>query len=613
MCGIVSVFSLNNDGILKRLVDAMEKLEYRGYDSAGIAYINQSAKLNRVRSVGKISKLREAIAAEIDELSHNITDWKDQPDSSSVWIGHTRWATHGQATERNAHPHICDGIAIAHNGIIENYRDLKNELLAGYEFESETDSEVIAKVIAHYVNEYGLRFEDACRKCMNALRGTFAIVAICQKTPDTLVGMKAGSPMAIGIDDDRKNFYVASDAMAMASLSRNIAYLEEGDFVVATKSQSGIVYKVIRSDGTEVERQMRSNKVRAEHIGKSGYESFMLKEIFEEASVIRRTYDTFNSDTVDISKFSKASLVACGTSYYACLLAKYWIEDIAKIPTDVEIASEFRYRNPALIQSALYVFVSQSGETIDTLCAMRLVKGANCAALAIVNVESSSIAREADIAIITPAGPEIGVASTKSFMAQIMTFLLMCVRKESVNISQIETAINSALSNRHDIEAIAKFVASSRSVFYIGRGSSYPIALEGALKMKEISYINAEGYPAGEIKHGPIALVDEEVCSVVIAPSDRYFDKTISNMQEIIARRGRILLLASQESKEHIQEIMDSTGMHQSMSLFLPTLHEMYNPFIYGVAVHLIAYYTAKLLDRDVDKPRNLAKSVTVE
>jgi glucosamine--fructose-6-phosphate aminotransferase (isomerizing) len=600
MCGIVSVLSLDESCVLDRILDAMERLEYRGYDSAGIACIDASAKLHRVRSVGRMSKLREAV-------------WTDQwrNINGGAWIGHTRWATHGQVTERNAHPHVCDGVAIVHNGIIENYQSLKNELTsAGYEFESDTDSEVIAKLIANYIKARGLQFEEACRECMRALRGTFAIVAIYQNEPDTLIGMKLGSPMAICVDDQRRNFYIASDAVAMASLSDNITYLLEGDFVVATRSQNDIAYKVTDSDGLEVEHAVEPNKIRASCVGKNGYESFMLKEIYEEAIVARRTYDVFDPGIVDISKFSKISLIACGTSYYACLLAKYWIEDLVKVQADVEIASEFRYRNPVIVTSALYIFVSQSGETIDTLCAMRLVKERRCTTLAIVNVDSASIAREADITIVTPAGPEIGVASTKSFISQIMTLLLMCVPKERIDISQIEIAINSVLNDKHHIDEIAKFIVGSRGVFYIGRGPSYPIALEGALKMKELSYMDAEGYPAGEIKHGPIAIIDDEVCTVVIAPHDEHLDKTISNMQEIIARNGKVLLLASQSSREHMREISSCSVME---FLFLPTVHRMYNPFILVVAVHLIAYNVAKLLGRDVDKPRNLAKSVTVE
>lgn len=600
MCGIVSVLSLDEDCILDRILGAMERLEYRGYDSAGIACIDASAKLHRVRSVGRMAKLRDAVRTD---------QWSSI--NGGAWIGHTRWATHGQVAERNAHPHVCDGVAIAHNGIIENYQSLKNELIsAGYEFESDTDSEVIAKLIAYYVKTRGLQFEEACRECMHVLQGTFAIVAISQNVPNTLIGMKLGSPMAICIDGQCRNFYIASDAIAMSSLSNSITYLLEGDFVVATRTQGGITYMVTSSDGLEVERGVEPNKIQASCVGKNGYESFMLKEICEEAIVARRTYDTFDPRIIDISKFSKVSLIACGTSYYACLLAKYWIEALIKIPTDVEVASEFRYRNPVMVTSALYIFVSQSGETIDTLCAMRLVKERSCTTLAIVNVDGSSIAREADITIITPAGPEIGVASTKSFVSQIMMLLLMCVPKERVDIVQIETAINSVLADKHNMEEIARFIVGSRSVFYIGRGPSYPIALEGALKMKELSYMNAEGYPAGEIKHGPIALIDDEVCTVVIAPHDEYLDKTISNMQEIIARNGSVLLLASQDFREHMREI-SSHGATEC--LFLPTLHNVYNPFVFGVAVHLIAYNVAKSIGRDVDKPRNLAKSVTVE
>ncbi|MDR1333315.1 MAG: glutamine--fructose-6-phosphate transaminase (isomerizing) [Holosporales bacterium] len=625
MCGIISILSLDDDGV-NDILGAMERLEYRGYDSSGIAWLASSSKLQRIRSVGKIAKLKDAVATK-EARGH-------------VWIGHTRWATHGLVTEHNAHPHVCDDIAIVHNGIIENYQALRNELLnAGYEFESETDSEVIAVLIASYIKGHNLGFEDACRRCMATLSGTFAIAAICGREPDVLIGMKVGSPMAIGIDSEKRNFYIASDAIAMSSLSDEITYLEEGDFVVATKSQV-ISYRITNSAGADVQRVVEQNKVQASHICKDGHESFMLKEIFEEAMVARKTYDEFDPQTIDISRFSRVSLIACGTSYYACLLAKYWFEDIANTPADVEVASEFRYRNPVFTANTLYVFVSQSGETIDTLYALRLAKERGSTTLAIVNVECSSIAREADIVIVTPAGPEIGVASTKTFTAQIMTLLLMCMGKDAVDISSIENSINAVIEARRDFEEAAQSIKMSRSVFYVGRGPSYPLALEGALKMKELSYINAEGYPAGEIKHGPIALIDESVCTVVMLPYDKYFDKTLSNTQEILARNGNVLLLISRDSQHRIRgisnhpesELMigipqctESTGSTQQETdcgglrgpgvrcLLLPATHSTYSPFVLGTAIHLLAYYTAKTLDHDVDKPRNLAKSVTVE
>jgi glucosamine--fructose-6-phosphate aminotransferase (isomerizing) len=592
MCGIVSVLSFRDIASV-RLISALEKLEYRGYDSAGIAYLNSGNELQRVRTIGKVQKLKNTV---------------DSKSTGKICIGHTRWATHGEVTESNAHPHVCNGIAIVHNGIIENYRALKTQLVKelGCEFESETDSEVIAKLIAFNIRK-GYGFIESFRESVKQLTGTFAISAICENEPDVLLGAKRGSPMAIGFSSDKSDFYIASDAVALSSLADEISYLEDGDIVIA-KRTSSIEYEITDTVGKSIVRDVTQNDVTLSDITKNGYETFMLKEIFEEPSVARRTYDFFNSN-VDISQFSGIVIVACGTSYYAGLLAKYWIEEIVGIQTIVEIASEFRYKNPVLSADALYIFISQSGETIDTLGAMNLVKEKKHKTIAIVNVDKSSIARRADTVIKTMAGPEIGVASTKAFISQILTMLLLC--RENVDISEIEKSINAVLNDQHKIAEKAKLIKDSRCIFYIGRGTSYPVALEGALKIKELSYISAEGYPAGELKHGPIAIIDENVYTVVIAPFDRYFEKTISNMQEILARHGKVLLITTKMAQQHIAELSRNANVE---CLFLSdTTDHNISPFGLVTAVHLLAYHTSKLNGYDIDKPRNLAKSVTVE
>ncbi|MBQ2174925.1 MAG: glutamine--fructose-6-phosphate transaminase (isomerizing), partial [Alphaproteobacteria bacterium] len=510
MCGIIASLSYS-DNVSKDLISALERLEYRGYDSAGVAYLDDNSSLQRIRTVGKVQHLKEVL--------------EKQHIKAHTGIGHTRWATHGKVTESNAHPHTADGVAIVHNGIIENYQELKKQLVnEGYIFESETDTEVIAKLIASHIKT-GEQFFEAFKKSISELVGTFAIVAIYEKEPDILLGAKKGSPMAVGLSPDKQSGYIASDAVALSTLANELAYLEEGDIVVVRKGRQ-LSYEIFESNGQSIRRETVPNKVSLDDVSKKGYDSFMLKEIFEEATVARRTYEKFNYD-IDISKFDNISIIACGTSYYAGAVAKYWIEDIAKIHVDVEIASEFRYRNPVFAKNSLYIFISQSGETIDTLCAMRLVKEAGIKTLALVNVDTSSIAREADFVLKTEAGVEIGVASTKAFVAQILSLLMLCYK--NIDIKAVELSINAVLNGNYDFTRLANKIKNSRSLFYIGRGVSYPIALEGALKIKELSYISAEGYPAGEIKHGPIAIIDENVYTMALAPYDKYFDKTISN------------------------------------------------------------------------------------
>ncbi len=591
MCGIIATLSYN-DNISNDLVSALERLEYRGYDSAGIAYLDNDFSLQRIRTVGKVQLLKAAV-----EKKHI---------KSHIGIGHTRWATHGKVTELNAHPHTADGVAIVHNGIIENYQELKKRLVnEGYIFESETDTEVIAKLIASHIKS-GEKFFEAFKKSINELAGTFAIVAIYEKEPNILLGAKKGSPMAVGLSPDKQSGYIASDAVALSTLADELAYLEEGDIVIVKKGDQ-FLYEIFDPNGRRIRRKSVPNKVSLNDVSKNGYESFMLKEIFEEATVARKTYTRFNYD-LDISKFDNISIIACGTSYYAGAVAKYWIEDIAKIHVDVEIASEFRYRNPVFAKNSLYIFISQSGETIDTLCAMRLVKEAGIKTLALVNVETSSIAREADFVIKTEAGVEIGVASTKAFVAQILSLLMLCCR--NIDIETIELSINAVLNGNYDFTGLANKIKHSRSLFYIGRGVSYPIALEGALKIKELSYISAEGYPAGEIKHGPIAIIDENIYTMALAPYDKYFDKTISNTQEILARNGKVLLITTNDAKNFLHGIDQNENVE---CVFLPANNPLYLPFSLTTFTHLLAYYTAKAKGHDVDKPRNLAKSVTVE
>ncbi len=593
VCGIISALSYRND-ISNDLISALERLEYRGYDSAGIAYLDNGNELKRIRTVGKVQQLKEAVE------KANV--------KSHIGIGHTRWATHGKVTEFNAHPHVTDGVAVVHNGIIENYQDLRKRLISeGYTFESETDTEVIAKLVASHIKT-GKTFLDAFKCAIAEFTGTFAIVAIYEKEPSLLLGAKRGSPMAVGISPDKQSAYIASDAVALSTLVDELVYLEEGDIVVV-KKDAQLSYEIFDASGSCTNRQVVQNKVSLNDVTKNGYETFMLKEIFEEAAVARRTYERFNYDT-EVAKYDNISIIACGTSYYAGVLSKYWIEEIAKVHVDVEIASEFRYRKPVMRKNSLYIFISQSGETIDTLCAMRLVKEAGMKTLALVNVDTSSIAREADYIVKIEAGVEVGVASTKAFVAQTLSLLIMCAGKSAVHIDDIEHSINSILNGNYDFAGLANKLKDSRCLFYIGRGTSYPIALEGALKIKELSYISAEGYPSGEIKHGPIAIIDENVYTIALAPFDQYFEKTVSNTQEILARNGKVLLITTEDARASLHGLDENANVE---CVFLPKCETLYYPFALTTTIHLLAYHTAKAKGYDVDKPRNLAKSVTVE
>jgi glucosamine--fructose-6-phosphate aminotransferase (isomerizing) len=602
MCGIISILSKKGN-VVEDLVASLRKLEYRGYDSAGISYIDDNFVLQTVKTVGKIEVLENLVA-------------KKRHLEGRVGIGHTRWATHGKVSTQNAHPHTADGVAIVHNGIIENYRELKNFLLKNnLDFDGESDSEVIAKLISYHLKS-GLEFVDAFKKTISQLTGAFAIVSIYDRDPNVVIGTKKGAPMTIGLSNDGLNFYIASDAIALSTLCDEVTYLEEGDYVICEKSDQ-LNYKILTENWEIVKRNKVPNTISIDDVGRNGFEDFMMKEISEEPIVIDKMISQFDC-RFNISPYRSIYIVACGTSFYAGLLSKYWIEELVGVHVDVEIASEFRYRNLVSPKDSLYVFISQSGETIDTLAAMRKAKQLGLDTLSIVNVEESSIAREAGHNLRTVAGFEIGVASTKSFIAQAMAMLMLTTKKNNLNTRVIKNIMHSILLSQDKLKIIAEKIKDSKSMLYMGRGCSYPIALEGALKMKELSYISAEGYPSGETKHGPIAMVDSNVYSIVIAPFDRYFDKTLSNTQEILARHGPVIFFTTDRAVPFIQDLgsnnlVDCIIFHEEAVPQEDQVDELLRPLSFATAVHLLAYYTAKAKGLDADKPRNLAKSVTVE
>jgi glucosamine--fructose-6-phosphate aminotransferase (isomerizing) len=605
MCGIISALSMKDD-VSYDLLTALGKLEYRGYDSVGISIMDDNAKLRTIKTVGKVNSLEKLL--QTDRVS------------GLIGIGHTRWATHGKVSVQNAHPHTAGGIAIVHNGIIENYRELKSYLLEnGFVFNSESDSEVISALIAQNLKTSSNDFTIAFRQSISQLIGTYAIVSIFDQNPNLIIGAKKGSPMAIGTSNDQQKFYIASDAIALSGFCDKISYLEDGDFVVCEKTNH-LDYKIFSENWVQITRDKIENLVTTADICKNGFEDFMLKEIFEEPEVVSKMLTQFSCE-IDVSRYRSIYIIACGTSFYAGLISKYWIEDLIGVHVDVEIASEFRYRNPVLPKDSLYIFISQSGETIDTLSAMKKIKQLGFDTISIVNVDGSSIARGADKNLLTIAGIEIGVASTKSFVAQAIAMLILTYKRNKLNLKSIENLMYSILNSRDKLQAVSEKIKNSKSILYMGRGSSYPIALEGALKMKELSYISAEGYPSGETKHGPIAMIDSDVYSVIIAPFDRYFDKTFSNAQEILARQGRIIFITTDAAEQFIDEL--SANELVDCIVFRDTLlnishndtqiDEILKPLSFATAVHLLAYYTAKAKGFDADKPRNLAKSVTVE
>jgi glucosamine--fructose-6-phosphate aminotransferase (isomerizing) len=608
MCGIIGI--IGRAPVAPLLIDGLRRLEYRGYDSAGIATIADGALIERRRAQGKLANLDALLQRE--------------PLAGTIGIGHTRWATHGAPTENNAHPHADDRVVLVHNGIVENFLDLRRELTAdGVRFETETDTEIVVHLISHYLRQ-GVTPQQAVVSALSRLEGAFALAILFAGYPDLMIGARRGSPLAVGYGDGE--MYLGSDALALAPLTSRICYLEEGDWVEITRSAA-----VVRDlSGAVMDRPIKLTATSGAMIGKGNYPHFMLKEIYEQPAVMGDTLhgllNPWNQKVVlpplpvDLTRVSKLTIVGCGTSYHAALVAKYWFESIAKVPTEVDIASEFRYREMEMPPGGLALFISQSGETADTLAALAYARRQGQATLSIVNVAESSMARQADVAFLTHAGPEIGVASTKAFTTQLTVLACLVIaiaakrgtidRDTEQRLCQALTEVpgraNEVLTHDQRIAEIARSVAEARDVLYLGRGTGYPIALEGALKLKEISYIHAEGYAAGEMKHGPIALIDENMPIIVIAPSDPLFEKTASNMQEVIARGGKVIFLSDAKGIERLGDIAAAT-------VELPSIDPFVAPILYTIPVQLLAYHVAVLKGTDVDQPRNLAKSVTVE
>ncbi|GLR77649.1 glutamine--fructose-6-phosphate transaminase (isomerizing) (plasmid) [Azospirillum oryzae] len=608
MCGIIGINGIHDAS--PRLVEGLRRLEYRGYDSAGVATL-VNGHIERRRAEGKLANLDMKL--------------RDQPLSGTVGIGHTRWATHGGPTENNAHPHATKRVAVVHNGIIENYQELKDELTGhGYVFESATDTEVIVHLVTYYLDQHGMTPVQASAAAFKRFTGAFALVLIFAGEHELMIGARHGTPLAVGYGDGE--MYLASDAFALAPLTNRICYLEDGDWVEVSRT-AAIVH-----DATDavVERPVKTTAVSGALIGKDGYRHYMLKEIYEQPQVIGDTLNAYiNPETgtfslpdfpFDLAGASKLTIVACGTAYYAGFVAKYWFETLARIPVEVDIASEFRYREAPLPPGGIALFISQSGETLDTLEALRYCKRQGQKILSIVNAPESTIARESDAVLYTMAGPEIGVASTKAFTTQLTTLACLAVTVgrargaiDQERMQQIAHALREVPARAADVLAhderlkeLAQEVSEARDVLYLGRGAMYPLALEGALKLKEISYIHAEGYAAGELKHGPIALIDDNVPVIVLVPSDALFEKVVSNVQEVCARSGKVLLLAD---KKGIDKLKDKVRW----SVELPACDPLVAPLLYAIPVQLLAYHTAVLKGTDVDQPRNLAKSVTVE
>ena len=607
MCGIIGI--LGTGAVAPRLLDGLKRLEYRGYDSAGIATVHD-AIIDRRRAAGKLDNLARALEAE--------------PLPGMTGIAHTRWATHGAPTEDNAHPHATEEVAVVHNGIIENFRPLRDELIVrGRTFRSQTDTEVVAHLISEQV-EQGADPVAAVRLVLKRLHGAFALAILFRSHPDMLIGARLGSPLVVGHGDGET--YLGSDALALAPLTQRIAYLEEGDWVVLTRETT----QVYDRDDNPVERAITISGASDATVSKGNYRHFMLKEIYEQPIVVAQTLRAYirrfegelalPTEDFDLASVRRVTIVACGTSFYAGMVAKYWFEQFARVPVDIDVASEFRYREPVMEEGGLALFISQSGETADTLAALRHARAGGQKIAVVVNVPTSTMAREADLRLATHAGPEIGVASTKAFTCQLAVLAALAAnlarakgrlsRDEERNIvrhlSEAPAAINGALAYDEAIEAMAGKVAVARDVLYLGRGPDYPLALEGALKLKEISYIHAEGYAAGEMKHGPIALIDDQVPVIVIAPSGPLFEKTVSNMQEVQARGGQVILISDYDGVE-------AAGHDCVATITMPKVHPLIAPLVYAIPVQLLAYHVAVARGTDVDQPRNLAKSVTVE
>ena len=607
MCGIIGIVS--SEPVADRLVDGLRRMEYRGYDSAGVCTLDDG-KLIRRRAEGKLNNL-------VAELAAN-------PAPGDMGIAHTRWATHGAPTAQNAHPHATDRVALVHNGIIENFKELRAELQAdGRTLESDTDSEVVVHLVSREI-ENGSSPREAVAQVLPRLRGAFALAIAFRDHPGILIGARRGSPLVVGYGDGET--YIGSDALALAPLTQQISYLEEGDWVVVTREAA----EIHDAENQPVEREIQTSGASAAAVEKGNYRHFMQKEIFEQPTVVAQTLGSYlrQSDNsvalpqfdFDLSQIKRVTIVACGTSFYAGMVAKYWFEQFARVPVDIDVASEFRYREPVLEEGGLALFISQSGETADTLAALRHCKENGQTIAVIVNVPTSSMAREADLLLPTHAGPEIGVASTKAFSCQLavlaalaahmaVTKGLMSREEEQEVVGHLleaPAALNAALDHDDDIASMAHLIAPARDVLYLGRGPDYALALEGALKLKEISYIHAEGYASGEMKHGPIALIDDKVPVIVLAPSGPLFEKTVSNMEEVRARGGQVVLISDADGLEQAGEGCLAT-------IEMPKVHPLIAPLVYTIPVQLLAYHVACVKGTDVDQPRNLAKSVTVE
>ncbi|WP_374594306.1 glutamine--fructose-6-phosphate transaminase (isomerizing) [Sphingosinicella sp.] len=607
MCGIIGI--LGKGDVTDQLVAGLRRLEYRGYDSAGACTI-VDGHFDRRRAEGKLDNLAKKLA--LDPLPGHIG------------IAHTRWATHGAPTEDNAHPHIVGDVTLVHNGIIENFKELRDELSAeGRTFASQTDTEVVAHLVAREL-ECGKAPIEAVKAVLPRLHGAFALAMMFKGHDNLLVGARLGAPLVVGLGEGEN--YLGSDALALAPMTQKIAYLEEGDWAVLSREK----IEIFDRDNAPVTREVTLSGVSGAIIDKGNHRHFMQKEIFEQPVVVAQTLQAYLKPLdgkvalpipeFDLAEVKRVTIVACGTSYYAGLVAKYWFEKFARVPVDIDVASEFRYREPVLEPGGLALFISQSGETADTLAALRHCRAEGQKIAVVVNVPTSSMAREADLLLPTNAGPEIGVASTKAFTCQLAVLAAFAANLARAkgkmtaeeergivqHLAEAPAALNAALAHDEEIEKMAPLVAVARDVLYLGRGPDYPMALEGALKLKEISYIHAEGYAAGEMKHGPIALIDDSVPVIVIAPSGPLFEKTVSNMQEVAARGGRIVLISDAAG-------IAKAGDGAVATIEMPDCHPLIQPLVYAVPVQLLAYHVAVAKGTDVDQPRNLAKSVTVE
>ncbi|MGB0626393.1 MAG: glutamine--fructose-6-phosphate transaminase (isomerizing) [Alphaproteobacteria bacterium] len=607
MCGIIGI--LGSDDAAPRLIEGLKRLEYRGYDSAGIATL-VNGSIHRRRAEGKLANLAAIL--------------EDDPLDGDAGIGHTRWATHGVPNESNAHPHATSRVAVVHNGIIENFQELRAELAAdGHNFESDTDTEAIAALLTRQL-EAGASPKQAVAETLPRLQGAFALAIVFAGEHDLMVGARRGSPLAIGYGDGE--MFIGSDALALAPLTKRICYLEEGDWAEITRTGA----RVYDETGAEVDRPVRETELSGALIGKGNYDHFMQKEIFEQPAVVGDTLQSFINATTreislpempfDIATVPRITVVACGTACYAGWVAKYWLEKVARIPVEIDIASEFRYREAPLPEGGVALFVSQSGETADTLAALRHCRDQGQKIVSVVNVGESSIARESDVVLPTLAGPEIGVASTKAFTTQLAVLACFAIAAARARgaiddagaaalagaLTEVPSRMTEVLNHDEALREIARDVAKARDVLYLGRGTAFPIAMEGALKLKEISYIHAEGYAAGEMKHGPIALIDEAVPVIVLAPNDEFFDKTLSNVEEVIARGGKVVFMSDRSG---LAKLADKAFAAVEM----PAVDPFVAPLLYAIPIQLLAYHTAVVKGTDVDQPRNLAKSVTVE